>query len=101
MKSIAILLWFLLFWCPLAQAQKTQDKGFLASNHPQYYCVTIREFQTALTKKGYPVKPTNIWDKKTQKAFMKFVMDKGLPTGNVWGYFSEAFPALGIEPCLK
>jgi hypothetical protein len=103
MKSLSIILLFLGF-CPLAQAQtegNTVAKNFVAPDHPEYYCVTVKDLQIALTQKGYPVKADNVFGKKTKKAFIQFAMDKGLPSGNRWGYFSEAMPALGIEPCLR
>ena len=100
MKCLCTFLGLFLF-CVSLSAQKTQREGFVLPEHHNFNCITIMEFQVALTKNGYPVKADNIWGKKTKKAFLKFAIDKGLPSGNVWGYFSEVFPALGFEPCSK
>ncbi len=78
-----------------------QWAGFVLPAHPEFYCITIREFQIALTQNGYPVKADNIFGKETKKALIQFHANKGLPIGNVWGCFTEVFPALGFEPCLK
>jgi hypothetical protein len=68
--------------------------------HPKFYCVTINDVQIALTKKGYSLRVDNKLGKKTKKALSDFLTDNGIPIGNVWN-FTEAFEALGIEPCSK
>lgn len=101
MKLLAIIFLFLLH-CPLTKAQtaNTDNKGLVVPYDRQYYCITAKELQIALAKKGYPVKVDNVCGKKTMKAVIQLTIDKGLPIGNIH-YIPVIFPYLGIEPCVQ